>query len=109
MLKEDLMSAKVATENKQTTKQFSSVQFMMVFLHSKNKTKQKQTNKTKNMHAPHLVSQKCPQRSLWNGSTVRLINYGPLSSFQSPWYNRIGWLGIKQQLTYLFALSRKIV
>ena len=41
MLKEDLMSAEVAAKNKQTTRRFSSVQFMMVFLHAKNKTKNK--------------------------------------------------------------------
>ena len=30
----------------------------------------------------HPVSQKFPQRCLWNGSNVRLIDDGPLSSFQ---------------------------
>ena len=32
--------------------------------------------------AHHPVSQKFPQRRLWNGSSVRLTDDGPLSSFQ---------------------------
>ena len=34
------------------------------------------------IHALHPVSQKFPQRCLWNGSSVHLIDDGPLSSFQ---------------------------
>ena len=33
-------------------------------------------------YALHRVSQKFPQRCLWNGSNVHLIDDGPLSSFQ---------------------------
>ena len=36
----------------------------------------------KSPHALHPIFQKFPQRRLWNGSTVRLIDDGPLSSFQ---------------------------
>ena len=36
----------------------------------------------KSPYALHPVSQKFPQRCLWNGSSVRLIDDGPLSSFQ---------------------------
>ena len=36
----------------------------------------------KSPHTLHPVSQKFPQRCLWNGSNVRLIDDGPLSSFQ---------------------------
>ena len=36
----------------------------------------------KSPYAPHPVSQKYPQRCLWNGPNVRLIDGGPLSSFQ---------------------------
>ena len=36
----------------------------------------------KSPYALHPVSQKCLQRCLWNGSNVRLIDDGPLSSFQ---------------------------
>ena len=36
----------------------------------------------KSPYALHPVSQKFPHRCLWNGSNVRLIDDGPLSSFQ---------------------------
>ena len=36
----------------------------------------------KSPYALHPVSQKFPQRRIWNGSSVRLIDDGPLSSFQ---------------------------
>ena len=36
----------------------------------------------KKHYALHPISQKFPQRCLWNGSNVRLIDEGPLSSFQ---------------------------
>ena len=36
----------------------------------------------KSPYALHPVSQKFPQGCLWNGSSVRLIDDGPLSSFQ---------------------------
>ena len=36
----------------------------------------------KSPYALHPVSQKFPQRCLWNGSSVRLTDDGPLSSFQ---------------------------
>ena len=36
----------------------------------------------KSPYALHSVSQKFPQRFLWNGFNVRLIDDGPLSSFQ---------------------------
>ena len=36
----------------------------------------------KSPYALHPVSQKFPQRCLWNGSNVRLTGDGPLSSFQ---------------------------
>ena len=36
----------------------------------------------KSPRALRPVSQNCPQRCLWNGSSVRLIDDGPLSSFQ---------------------------
>ena len=36
----------------------------------------------KSPYALHPVSQKFPHRCLWNGSAVRLIDDGPLSSFQ---------------------------
>ena len=47
-----------------------SVQFNMVYMRSENP------------YALHPVSQKFPQHCLWNGSNVRLIDDGPLSSFQ---------------------------
>ena len=36
----------------------------------------------KSPYALHPVSQKFPQRCLWNGSNIRLIDDGPLSPFQ---------------------------
>ena len=36
----------------------------------------------KNPYALHPISQKFPQSRLWSGSNVRLIDDGPLSSFQ---------------------------
>ena len=36
----------------------------------------------KSPYALHPVSQRFPQRCLWNSSNVRLIDDGPLSSFQ---------------------------
>ena len=36
----------------------------------------------KSPYALHPISQKFPQRCFWNGSNVRLIDDGPLSSFQ---------------------------
>ena len=36
----------------------------------------------KSTYALHFVSQKFPQRWLWNGSNVHLIDGGPLSSFE---------------------------
>ena len=60
--------------------QFSSVRFKMVF-----------TRSEKPIHAFSQkvppVPQKFPKRCLWNGSNVRLIDDGPLSSFQG-----FGWI-----------------
>ena len=39
-------------------------------------------SKNNNPYELHPVSQKFPQRCLWNGSNVRLIDDGPLSSSQ---------------------------
>ena len=54
---------------------FSSVQFSSVQdgIYALGKKKKK--------NALHPVSQKFPQRCLWNGSNVRLTDDGPLSSF----------------------------
>ena len=40
----------------------------------------------KSSYALHPISLKFPQRCLWNGSNVRLIDDGPLSSFQGRYY-----------------------
>ena len=52
------------------------------------------------IHASNLL----PSTPHSHSPTYLLYYFASLSNYLSPWYNRISWLGVKHQLTYLLKL-----